>query len=41
MGGLVKDDQLSKELKTTLKELNELIKDIKEHPKKYFKFSIF
>ncbi|MBI4683466.1 MAG: MCE family protein [Nitrospirae bacterium] len=41
MGSLVKDDELSKELKSTIKELNVLIKDIKDHPKKYFKFSIF
>ncbi len=38
---MTKDKELVEELKTTLKELNLLIKDIKEHPKKYFKFSIF
>jgi hypothetical protein len=37
----VKDEELAKELKTTLTELNTLIKDIKENPGKYFKFSVF
>lgn len=40
-GSLVKDEDLAEELKITLTELNVLIKDIKENPKKYFKFSIF
>jgi phospholipid/cholesterol/gamma-HCH transport system substrate-binding protein len=47
-GSLVRDDGLSKELKETIvelktlaAELSSLTKDIKEHPKKYFKFSIF
>ncbi len=38
---MTKDKELVAELKTTLKELNILIKDIKEHPKRYFKFSLF
>jgi phospholipid/cholesterol/gamma-HCH transport system substrate-binding protein len=41
VGKLVQDDELSDELVTTLKELNALVKDIKEHPTKYFKFSLF
>ena len=41
MGSLVKDDELSQELKSTLKELNFLVKDMKEHPSRYFKFSLF
>ena len=41
MGSLVNDEELSNEFKITLKELNTLIKDIKEHPKKYFRFSVF
>jgi len=40
-GSLVKDEGLAKELKATLTELNALIKDIKENPRKYFKFSVF
>jgi phospholipid/cholesterol/gamma-HCH transport system substrate-binding protein len=40
-GSLVKDEELAKELKVTLTELNTLIKDIKENPRKYFKFSVF
>ncbi len=41
MGSLVRDEDLSGELKATLKELNILIKDIRENPGKYFRFSIF
>jgi len=40
-GSLINDKQLTTELKGTISELKELTKDIKEHPKKYFKFSIF
>lgn len=40
-GSLVSDDELSKDLKVTLEELNILIKDIKENPDRYFKFSLF
>ena len=41
MGSLISDDELTVELKTTLKELNVLIKDIEANPHRYFKFSIF
>ena len=41
MGKLVTDKELADELRSTLKEINALAKDIKEHPKKYFSFSIF
>ncbi|RJQ52681.1 MAG: MCE family protein [Nitrospiraceae bacterium] len=40
-GSLVKDEELAEELKTTLTGLNVLIRDIKENPGKYFRFSIF
>jgi len=47
-GSLVKDKELDREMKDTLVELKtsvtefkELIRDIREHPKKYLKFSIF
>ncbi|MDH5201781.1 MAG: MlaD family protein [Nitrospirota bacterium] len=47
-GSLIKDKELSKEVKDTLGELKssvtefrELIKDIREDPKKYLKFSVF
>jgi len=47
-GSLIKDRELSKEVRDTLGELKssvtefkELIKDIREHPKKYLKFSVF
>ena len=38
---LIKDRELAKELKDTVTELKELLKNIKDHPKKYFKFSVF
>jgi phospholipid/cholesterol/gamma-HCH transport system substrate-binding protein len=40
-GSLIKDKELATDLKETLKELKELTDDIKENPRKYFKFSIF
>ncbi len=41
VGKLVTDRQLADDLDATVKEMETLIKDIKEHPKKYFKFSLF
>ncbi len=41
MGALLKEEALAEELKKTISELGALIRDIKEHPKKYFKFSLF
>ncbi len=47
-GKMVKDEELAQQVKASVAglnqvvlELRELTKDIKEHPKKYFKFSIF
>ena len=40
-GSLVSDDELSKELSSTLEELNVLIRDIKENSNRYFEFSMF
>ncbi len=40
-GSLIRDKELARELKDTVSELKELTKDIKENPKKYFKFSVF
>jgi phospholipid/cholesterol/gamma-HCH transport system substrate-binding protein len=47
-GSLVSDGEISRDLKETIlelkdlsKELGSLTKDIKENPKKYFKFSLF
>ena len=47
-GALTKDEELAKDLRGLLlelrklsSELEDLAKDIKEHPKKYFKFSLF
>jgi phospholipid/cholesterol/gamma-HCH transport system substrate-binding protein len=41
MGKLLTDKELADELRSTLREINALAKDIKEHPKKYFSFSVF
>jgi phospholipid/cholesterol/gamma-HCH transport system substrate-binding protein len=41
VGSLVNNREASEELQKTLKELNALVKDMREHPKKYFQFSIF
>ena len=40
-GALIRDEKLAQELKDTIRELKELTGDIKENPKKYFKFSVF
>ena len=40
-GTLVNDKELAKELKDNVAELKDLLKDVRENPKKYFKFSIF
>src|SRR5512143_3249972 len=41
VGTLITDRQVADELRSTLKEINTLAKDMKEHPKKYFSFSLF
>jgi len=41
MGSLIGDRELKEDLRSTVKELNELVKDIKKNPKRYFDFSIF
>lgn len=41
LGRLVNDEKLYADLQTSVKSLNELIVDVKAHPKKYFKFSVF
>lgn len=40
-GLLIKDDKLYKNLETSTKKLDALIEDIKQHPKRYLKFSVF
>jgi phospholipid/cholesterol/gamma-HCH transport system substrate-binding protein len=40
-GALIRDKELTRELKGTIAELKELLKDIKDHPGKYLKFSLF
>jgi phospholipid/cholesterol/gamma-HCH transport system substrate-binding protein len=41
LGKLVNDESLYKEMKTTLEETRALVADIKQHPKRYLKFSLF
>jgi len=41
MGKLVNDEQLYNELMETTRALRDLLEDIKAHPRKYVKFSIF
>jgi len=38
---LVRDEELARELAETIRELKELTADIKQNPKRYFKFSVF
>jgi phospholipid/cholesterol/gamma-HCH transport system substrate-binding protein len=40
-GSLLKDDELADELKSVLKEMSALMKDVRENPRRYFKFSFF
>jgi len=40
-GKLVNNKEVAEELRSTLKEIDSLVKDIKEHPSKYFKISVF
>jgi phospholipid/cholesterol/gamma-HCH transport system substrate-binding protein len=40
-GKLIADKDLAADIKETVKELNGLIKDVKEHPDRYFKVSVF
>ncbi|HYA26899.1 MAG TPA: MlaD family protein [Thermodesulfovibrionales bacterium] len=40
-GSILKDKELARELKETVTEIKELLKDIKDDPRRYFKFSIF
>jgi phospholipid/cholesterol/gamma-HCH transport system substrate-binding protein len=40
-GDLITDKKLANDLKDTIEELKELTKDMRENPRKYFKFSLF
>ncbi len=40
-GLLIRDDKLYKNLETSTKKLDALIEDIKQHPKRYLKISVF
>ena len=41
VGNLVSDDAIAKKVDDTVNSLNELLKDLKEHPKRYVHFSLF
>ena len=41
LGALLKEKKLHEDLETTIKDLDELIKDIKEHPERYINIEIF
>lgn len=41
LGRLIHDDTLIQDLEETLRDLNDIVEDVKADPKKYFKFSIF
>jgi len=41
LGKLINDKSLYEELKNTTKSVDELVKDIKKNPKRYFKFELF
>jgi phospholipid/cholesterol/gamma-HCH transport system substrate-binding protein len=41
LGRLVSDEKLYTDLQASVKSINELIVDVKAHPKRYFKFSVF
>lgn len=41
VGALLNDDAVSKKLEDSINSLNELLKDLKAHPKRYVHFSVF
>ena len=41
VGNLVSDDAIAKKVDDTVNSLNELLKDLKAHPKRYVHFSLF
>jgi len=41
IGKLMKDDSVYKNIEASTKEIELLIKDLKEHPKRYVHFSLF
>lgn len=40
-GTMLNDEEMAKEMKETVGELKRLTEDIREHPRRYFKFSLF
>lgn len=40
-GALLKDKEMEKDLRQIVSELKDMMKDMKENPRKYFKFSVF
>ncbi len=41
IGNLVSDDAIAKKVDETINSVNELVKDLKEHPRRYVHFSLF
>ena len=41
VGSLTTEGQVDADFKATLKEVNDLLKDIKKNPGRYFRFSLF
>lgn len=41
LGKVVQDEDLYDQLVVTLKDAKDLLQDVREHPKRYFKFSVF
>lgn len=41
LGKVVRDDDLYNQLVVTLRDAKDLLQDVREHPKRYFKFSVF
>jgi phospholipid/cholesterol/gamma-HCH transport system substrate-binding protein len=41
IGGLTAEGKMNEDFKATIKEMNDLLKDVKKNPGKYFKFSLF
>lgn len=40
-GVLIRDEEMAKDLKETVRELKKLTEDIRQQPRRYFKFSVF
>ena len=41
VGALMNDEAVAKKLESSINSLDDLLKDLKEHPKRYVHFSLF